>query len=71
MRDWCRSRRGSIGLVASMTVQHDGTVGVNHSAVSRTLAGLERNALVIAALRKLIATASPKKARSARTSART
>lgn len=38
-----------------MVVQHDGTSGINHSAVSRTLAGKERNSLVIEAYRKLYA----------------
>lgn len=52
MRDWCRTQRGSITRIAQAVVQRDGTVGINHSAVSRTLAGRERNSLVVDAYRK-------------------
>ncbi len=52
MREWCRTRRGAVARIADLVIQHDGTRGINHSAVSRTLAGRERNSLVIAAYRR-------------------
>lgn len=52
MREWCRSKRGSVQRIAELVEQHDGTLGINHSAVSRTLAGRERNSLVITAYRR-------------------
>lgn len=53
IREWCRTHRGSVAAIARMVVQHSGAVGINHSAVTRTLAGKERNSLVIEAYRKL------------------
>lgn len=58
MQNWCREHRGSITRIAEMVVQHDGTRGIVHSAVTRTLAGKERNSLVIAAFRKYHAAVS-------------
>ncbi len=52
MQEWCRTHRGSIARIADLVVQHDGTRGINHSAVTRTLAGRERNSLVIKAYRR-------------------
>ncbi len=52
MADWCRTHRGAIARIAALVVKHDGTRGINHSAVTRTLAGRERNSLVIKAYRK-------------------
>lgn len=61
MRDWCRTHRGSITRIAATVIQKDGTVGINHSAVSRTIAGRERNSLVVAAYRQLRAAAKRQK----------
>ncbi len=53
MREWCRTHRGSVQQIADSVVQHDGTIGINHSAVSRTIAGREHNSSVYTAYRKL------------------
>ncbi len=55
MREWCRTRRGSVMRIAAVVEQKNGVIGINHSAVSRTIAGRERNSLVVDAWRRLCA----------------
>ena len=57
IRGWCDAHRGSVSAIARLVVQHDGTRGIHYPAVSRTLAGKERNSLVIEAYQQLRALA--------------
>lgn len=61
MRDWCRTHRGAVARIAESVIQKNGVIGICHSAVSRTIAGRERNALVVDAYRKLRAAAKRQK----------
>jgi hypothetical protein len=55
IRTWCLKRPGSMRAIAKKVVQRDGTVGVHHSAVVRTLRGHVRNTRVIEAYRRYAA----------------
>lgn len=71
IRRWCSTHRGSVRTIAELVVQRDGTRGINHSAVSRTLAGRERNSLVIDAYRRLRASKQPLVAKRSKSAAAT